>query len=374
LKHFLPVVLVIAFTGATSLLADGKMFWSERIPPGVPFQRALLLFQDGKETLVLQSRFQLPEKGVTNMPLGWVVPVPNVPKVGTMDGSPAFDLFMYADWASNPEVVHVRHWLYLAGWFASVIAMLFGGFFCLFLPNEAAKRHRRTAENTAILGTMGFVFFLALPLFMTGGRKLAAAPGIGVEVLSTARVGIYDTRTIRSDSGGSLVSWLNVNGFKFDAADVAVCDRYISNGWCFVTALVASDVGNARAFNHEGLPDPLILRFSAQKPVYPLALTGTIGSPTEVLLYVVSDRRWQSDRTPTQFAGDVVRPWGHLQLSGWKSNYEETNSVVLFTGWETNVTYLTKLRATLKPEDMREDLYLEPAPDNKFYRKRLFKW
>jgi len=36
--------------------ADGK-FYGERIPPDIPYQRGFILFHEGSETLVLQSKF-----------------------------------------------------------------------------------------------------------------------------------------------------------------------------------------------------------------------------------------------------------------------------------------------------------------------------
>ena len=60
-----------------SALADGK-FWPEtkayRKDVGIPSQRALVRFRDGRETLVIESAAESESPG-----LGWVIPLPTVP-------------------------------------------------------------------------------------------------------------------------------------------------------------------------------------------------------------------------------------------------------------------------------------------------------
>jgi hypothetical protein len=71
--------------------ADGKLYSMDRVPPGIPFQRALILFHDGNETMLVQSRFL--DAGVsTNPAYGWVVPSPAVPELASMSSDECEDL------------------------------------------------------------------------------------------------------------------------------------------------------------------------------------------------------------------------------------------------------------------------------------------
>ena len=45
---FVLVLLIVAGM-SSSLLADGKFYWQEEIPPDIPYQRALLMYDAGHE-------------------------------------------------------------------------------------------------------------------------------------------------------------------------------------------------------------------------------------------------------------------------------------------------------------------------------------
>jgi hypothetical protein len=91
---------------AMPAIGDGKMFWREKVPPTIPYQRALILFKDGTETLVLQSKYEIPKKE-TKASLGWVVPAPAVPEVATMRADAAQHMFLTLNLMSRPRVTSI---------------------------------------------------------------------------------------------------------------------------------------------------------------------------------------------------------------------------------------------------------------------------
>ena len=50
--------LALVLVSSTLARADGKFYSREPVPPNIPYQRALLMYDDGTETLILQSKFK----------------------------------------------------------------------------------------------------------------------------------------------------------------------------------------------------------------------------------------------------------------------------------------------------------------------------
>ena len=73
---------------ASPVSADGKYYAREaKVGPGIPYQRALIAFNGEREILVVQSRYE--NRGEQPLrEIGWIVPLPAVPRVGTMEPKP----------------------------------------------------------------------------------------------------------------------------------------------------------------------------------------------------------------------------------------------------------------------------------------------
>jgi hypothetical protein len=111
----------------------------------------------------------------------------------------------------------------------------------------------------------------------------------------------------------------------------------------------------------------LIVRFEAEAPVYPLALTSTAGHETEILLYVLSEDKWQNDgRLELHYAGA-----GGLDSYGL---IQEVEPEGFFAGTDLDLPLLCKFKGALTPKQMREDLTLTLAADRKPYRKHIIIW
>lgn len=86
-------------------LGDGK-FFVEKVPPNIPYQRAFILFHEGSETLVLQSKYEFLQSGAIDT-LGWVVPVPAVPEIAIVDADVAAICFWKASAHTQPDVKRI---------------------------------------------------------------------------------------------------------------------------------------------------------------------------------------------------------------------------------------------------------------------------
>lgn len=130
-----------------------------------------------------------------------------------------------------------------------------------------------------------------------------------------------------------------------------------------------------RVVASEGLVAPLILRFPAEAPVYPLALTSTAGQETQILLYLLSDHKWQSDgRLDLQYAA----PTGKGVVNDLQTRLERSGTLLepqeFFSHQEHTLSYLCKFKGTLTPGQMQEDLVLAPAKDDRSYNRYNIIW
>lgn len=375
------IAVFLLVSGGVSSSANGKFFWPDTIPPGVPYQRAILWYGDGLETLLLQSQYELPGGADSTTAIGWVVPVPAVPEVASMPADMAQDLFFQLAWISRPDVVEIGPFLLL--WLililsALVVACLLLALLSFLVPlpvwlrsalrlpsTDSRLSRRRLGRYAAVL-----LFVWALLVLSTFFRTFSAgAPPDGVSILAEEQVGAYHVRVIASEDASDLITWLNEREFEYSDEDAVIFDAYVSAGWCFVVANV-SQSENQRwgEVMSEGLLAPLILRFPSDSAVYPLALTSTVGRDTEVLLYVIGDHKLATNsRLPLRFAEGGRR----LPLLGSELRAVEPEG---FFGREDELTYLSKFRGTLTPEEMAEDLYLTAASENEPFNERVWRW
>ncbi len=341
---------------------DGKFFWHEKVPPGIPYQRAAIMFDDGREVLILQSKYEL-EKGEETDKIGWVVPLPAVPELASMDASVASMYFHRLDRSSSPDVTDISSrispWLGILFFIGAFI--MFARFSTsIIVPSRGEHRFRYL-----LAGLLMLVASAALIMPIAGrGRQ-----STGVDVVKAEEVGIYDVKVVKSDSSKDLIEWLNGNDFKFDDSDKAVFDDYVSRGWCFVAAKVnPSRAEHEGEIVAEGLVAPLIMRFPTKKAVYPLALTGTAGQKTEVLLYVLTRKKTKADK---RFELEYVGKSGRT-LEEWVLEYVEPEG--FFSNEELNLRYLCKYRGKLNASEMKEDLKIGFAGDDEPYRKHIVRW
>lgn len=366
---FIATLLLLLCANA---LADGKMFWPREAAPTIPYQRAVVHFKDGVETLLLQSGYSLPlEDDEETEPVGWVVPVPVVPELASASADEAaYSVFAILDGASRPSVIQIIGVVLEVLFYLSASAFVVGLLLLIVLVYSGFYETRpkwRVANGCLVI----LAPLLALFALLIAGSTRYASPDAtaSVEVLDERQVGAYHARVIRGDDANDLIAWLNENTFKYNESDKAAFDSYIARGWCFVVAVLnASEEQEPWELSSEEWAAPLIMRFPREAPVYPVALTATGGHDTEILIHLGSDRKFTCDgRLAMRYAGE--REGGFVALSNLATSPE-----AFFTPANSAFTYLTTFKSTLAPEQMREDIVFIPAQDNEPYRERHIRW
>jgi hypothetical protein len=365
------LALLLLLVGGAPVLADGMFYWTEEIPPEVPYQRALLVFDGKQETLILQSKYDAGESATPDA-FGWVVPVPSVPELASMDADLAGSLF--ADLGARtwlrPRVIRISHLLLLAIAFVLPVGSILTLLACWLSFYVPAMRFVQRHRRRLIIGA----FFALVPsacayvgFYIDPRSPLNPWPPT-VEVIGAEQVGIYDIQVVKADQGGDLIQWLNQNHFRFYEEDMQVFDEYLRRGWCFVVARIDPSGRTGGQVVSEGLAAPLVMRFQAETPVYPLALTSTSGHETEVLLYILSRHKWQNDgRLDLRYAGRTRLP----RRDEWIAGVEPEG---FFVGKDLALPYLCKLKGILTPKQMQEDLLFTLAENDEPYPKRTVIW
>jgi hypothetical protein len=354
LCHFVAVACLLTVAG--DCLADGKMYAQlDRVPPTIPFQRALILFRDGRQTLILQSKYDLPQAdGPPQM--GWVVPLPAEPQLASMSSRAARSLFFYLSFNTRPHVVAFGPLVTIA------VALLAIAAVCYWYARLGSTASATTRLIRVSVAMLAFALLVGALLPSLGGVR-------GINVVESRRVGVYDVRVVRADDAHALIAWLNDNAFAFNDQDLTAFDQYIGRGWCFVVAKLAPNAEQYdTALGVEGLTAPLIMRFASDNPVYPVALTATGGHTTDMLIYVAADTLVAcDDRLPLQYAGQ----FSESMLEPFS---EDTEPPDFFDPTELAYPRLTKFRGTMTPQQMATDITFQTTKNPSTYRETVYRW
>ena len=346
--------------GACPAFADGKLY-AEKVPTAIPYQRAFILHDEGVQTLVLQSQYEIP--GAADIrSLGWVVPVPAPPEIASLDTRHAEQVFGLLDEMSMPAVTQFGP-LVLMVLIGLSMAVVLLGFGWAFMTRNA-KRKRICVRVARWAGVVFLVCLLVGPFFIHMRKGVG-----GIEVLSTHHTGIYDVQVVRSTSAAELRAWLNDNSFRFGPEDETAIQAYLARGWCFVVAKIdpSADLTQHEAVSR-GLLAPLILRFPSSTPVYPVALTATGGQPTEILIYLVANTPMTTDSPLIRrFVGEWKRTDAMYQMY-----YADPPQ--FFEFGLPAFRYLSKFKATLTPAEMARDIEFRPDPNAPPFRERRYRW
>lgn len=262
----LIAVLLAAAAGAA--FADGIVVPRNVDPASVtiPDQQALISYVDGVETLAIETRFE-----GAGSEFAWIVPTPALPRVsaGTLGTFPV----LRASFLPRVEEV------------PGLWAVLFVGVVLLCAVLDMLFVTWRTRQWwTAFLVLMILGFGCLLLPTLGKARGMEAGSNVeGVSVHERAVVGAYDVAVIKSERPDALTRWLAENGFAVPPGFSEPLAEYVQEGWCFVASRLRRDEKGQAVMT----PHPLVLRFTCDKPVYPMRLTGAgIGQLLALDLYV----------------------------------------------------------------------------------------
>ncbi len=367
--------------------ADGKVFPPVATPVEVtiPDQRALVSWSNGVERLIIETR--LAGSG-TNF--AWVVPVPSRPQVEPATSG----VFPTLEHLLQPSVIHAPTAWWLLGLFVGALAFLLltvrpsgrlrlgdvvgaavmgisvGGVgqgewapmglaAFLIISLVVLRRVRRQGLRIWDVLILFFIAFILAGLFLPSLAKASAKGGAngtvgGITILDRQWAGVYETTTLTGRDGRSLREWFQREGYSFYPSAVPVFEEYLRDGWVFVASKVRRDV----AVGTNSLP-PLSFTFATPQPVYPLRLTGVDNGNLDVELFVFGPERARADGFSVRTCRPVSRPPADLDRASW---YPERFTLpLLHPGLQSAVgdtLYVTRLRATLTPSQMRQDAQL----------------
>ncbi len=385
------VLILLALVSSSipvSTLADGKVYINyEKVPPTIPYQRALIFHHKQTQTLILQSRYQSVEQGEQ---IGWIVPLPSPPEVGTMKPDQAKIIFSNLSRQSKPQKFYISDFFFIIFGIAAALYFIL----CVIIGVVASFTKKEYKIVSKPMFALSFAFLIFIMLIPNVG-KINSSKSKGIHVLSEHDTGIYRSKIIEANSATDLENWLTTNGFAYDREDTKAFEEHIADGWCFAATTVKPPSEWKYKGHSEGLFAPLIFRFHAEQPIYPLALTATIGQPTTVLIYLVADQFFTAgERIEMHYAGIApnlsekilhdIRKIDYRELSSisdfdeWQKQYEkltQENEHSTFIGNEIlALDHLMKFKQELTAEEMKTDLIFRPTPEQKPFRRKQWHW
>ena len=261
--------MLVFFAGLGSLTkvqADGmfvapKFVWDKHKDINEPTQKAIMVYDAGREDLILQVEYEGPVDE-----FGWLIPVPNLPTVQEGSMKCFYELSQYTQ----------KHF-------------------------EWGHQSSRTRSGAMTLG-------------MDSAGAKTEPP---VKVIETKTVGAYKIAVLSTKDAGALENWLATNRFYFPTNKTAALDAYVKQHWYFIAVKVNLGQGlwgtiSSKLKLASGELHPLQISFASDRCVYPLKISSVNGQPSEVQVYVLSpepllEKAMLEKKLPTIYSNDLAR-------------------------------------------------------------------
>ncbi|MEO1174416.1 MAG: DUF2330 domain-containing protein, partial [Myxococcota bacterium] len=122
--------------------------------------------------------------------------------------------------------------------------------------------------------------------FSSADEGVAAESGVFVEELP--RVGPFDPVVLDSDDAGALIDWLNDNGYLITEEMEPYVEAYLGAGMKFLGLKLATDAATEDI-------EPIVMNYPGREPMIPIVLTSVAAEPEMgVLVFIAGDSRFES--------------------------------------------------------------------------------
>jgi hypothetical protein len=283
--RLLAITLLGTWTFASFAQASSRYFAKYVVlsDPQSHFQRGVVAWRDGVETLIVQSSV---DGGGDE--LGWVLPLPAPPTA--IAHCPTGSLNHLAG-QLRPDIDLPDHKKREEIWIMLTFSLL------MLAASVMNLARRSFAEQVMIRILLLFGGAFLLAVLFPSYRASSLAPAVELDILTESSAGIYDITILQGASGAVVEDWLTSNGFRASPEVLPVLNYYAQKKWCFAAAKVRRDSAG-QAQHH-----PLRFVFPSDAPVYPLRLSGAGQASLTLDLFVIGSAKasipgmaaWHSD-------------------------------------------------------------------------------
>ena len=145
--------------------------------------------------------------------------------------------------------------------------------------------------------------------FGCAGSSTSSSAGASSEVrlFDTFTVGNYDIKVLSATDSQSLTNWLTTNGYRAPAAAASVFSDYVSRGYYFLAVRFTKPIeapestgGDADTTPPDDAAKPLSIRFAGDMRIFPLLISSLSTTDTaDLVLYTIDTRRYAVLNFPT---------------------------------------------------------------------------
>jgi len=328
-----------------AVFADGKYFPEKayKVPPDIPSQRAIIVYKDGIEKLIIESTLE--GKGKE---FGWIIPLPAEPNE-FREVSPS--LIKTLSVVLQPEITHDA-----AEWISTVFFFV-GLVLSIYLIHLYGRKHSVMQFVLLII-----IIFIMLSLLMPSLNRKASISIADVEVRDINEVGNYKIFVLKAQKAEALDKWLDSNGFAaLDKNDETIVNDYIKDNWCFVAAKLKRNEDGGLS-----QPHPLAMTFPSKKVLYPLRLTSTVGNDVYLDIFVISNKGLSVSKLQLELSDRfIIKEKAYVNMedkaikgfAGEKFEQKIGHPEAFKYFWDGCI--ISRFCGTLSPDQMKKDIVFD---------------